>query len=287
MHRIAANGQEFFYLSAGSGPKVLLVHGFPDVASTWSSQMDALAAAGYCAIAPFLRGYHPNRVPTGAFYDKATLVQDMACLIETLSPEEPLFFVGQDWGAIIGYALCAARPDLVKKAVLMAVPHPAIVAKHLLTPKHIQRSFHWWFFQQADLPEKALLADDMAFIDFLWRDWCAPGHEDGEHIEAVKACLRQPGVLSAALAYYRAMFIPEHADPQWAALRADMGRTITVPTLALCGAQDLRAELMRAQDAYFGGEYQSTEVPAAGHFLHREQPARVNRLLLDWLKSGD
>ena len=287
MNRIIANGQEFVYLGAGTGPKVLLLHGFPDIASTWSFQMDALAQAGYCAIAPYLRGYHPNPIQAGAFYDKATLVQDLSCLIEALGDGEPLFFIGQDWGAIIGYALCAARPDLVKKAVLMAVPHPAIVARHLLDPKHVQRSFHWWFFQQADFPEQALMADDMAFIDFLWRDWCAPGYEDRDHIQAVKACLREPGVLPATLAYYRAMFNPQGADPALASLRADMGRTITVPTLALCGAQDLRAELMVAQEPYFSGRYQYREVPKAGHFLHREQPAAVNRLLLDWLDAAN
>ena len=200
MNRIKANGQEFCYLSAGTGPKVLLLHGFPDIPATWSFQMEALAQAGYCPIAPYLRGYHPNPIQAGAFYDKATLVQDLSCLIEALDGGEPLFFVGQDWGAIIGYALCAARPDLVKKAVLMAVPHPAIVATHLLTPKHVQRSFHWWFFQQADFPEKALMAEDMAFIDFLWRQWCAPGYEDREHIQAVKACLREPGVRDRLLA---------------------------------------------------------------------------------------
>ncbi len=280
---IRANGQSFACLSQGSGPKVLLLHGFPDIATTWSHQMDALAQAGYCAVAPYLRGYPPSSVPSGGFFDKATLVQDLAALIETVGGGEPLHFVGQDWGAIIGYALCAARPQLIRKAVLMAVPHPEVVAQHLLEPKHIQRSFHWWFFQQPNFPEAALRANDMAFIDFLWRDWCAPGHQDTAHIAHVKACLQQPGALEAALGYYRAMFDPQRADPALAALRADMARPIAVPTLALCGAQDLRAELMTDQARYFSGEYKYQEVDGAGHFLHREQPLTVNRLVLDWL----
>ncbi len=283
MLQVHANGLEFHCLTQGSGPKVLLLHGFPDTAHTWRHQMDALAQAGFCAIAPYLRGYHPTTVPAQGFYDEATLVRDLVCLIEALGVGEPLYFVGQDWGAIIGYALCAARPDLLRKAVLMAVPHPAIVAAHFLDPKHVQRSFHWWFFQQADFPEKALLADDMAFIDYLWREWCAPGYADREHIQSVKDCLRQPGVLQAALGYYRAIFDPAKADPALGALRTQMARPITVPTLALCGAQDLRAELMRDQDAYFTGGYSYQEVPGAGHFLHREQPAAVNQLLLGWL----
>jgi hypothetical protein len=62
-----------------------------------------------------------------------------------------------------------------------------------------------------------------------------------------------------------------------------MARPIAVPTLALCGAQDLRAELMTDQARYFSGAYAYQEVDGAGHFLHREQPLAVNRLVLDWL----
>ena len=79
------------------------------------------------------------------------------------------------------------------------------------------------------------------------------------------------------------MFDPQRADPALAALRADMARPIAVPTLALCGAQDLRAELMTDQGRYFSGRYEYQEVAGAGHFLHREQPLAVNRLVLDWL----
>ena len=79
------------------------------------------------------------------------------------------------------------------------------------------------------------------------------------------------------------MFDPQRADPALATLRADMARPIAVPTLALCGAQDLRAELMTDQARYFSGRYEYQEVAGAGHFLHREQPLAVNRWVLDWL----
>jgi pimeloyl-ACP methyl ester carboxylesterase len=281
---IHPHGVDFVCLAQGSGPLVLLVHGFPDIPHTWSSQMQALSDAGYRVIAPYLPGYLPSRVADNAYFDKASLVHGIAGLIEAMSPGQKLHYIGQDWGAIIGYALCAARPDLLHSAVLMAVPHPQTVNNHLLVPKHIQRSFHWWFFQQAELPEQALLANDMAFIDYLWHYWSVPGYEDHAHIAQVKQCLRQPGVLTTALAYYRAMFDPAKADPALHALRAAMQHPITVPTLALCGAQDMRAELMREQAACFGGLYEYREVPDAGHFLQREQSAAVNALLLDWLK---
>ncbi len=217
--------------------------------------MPALAAQGYQVVAPFLKGYAPTDAPAVSGYDKAALVDDISVLVRQLSPDQPSYFVGQDWGAIIGYALLAAYPERFKSAVLMAVPHPAEVAKSLLIPKHLHRSFHWWFFQMKDLPEAALRHDDMAFIDYLWSYWTTEGYTDEAHIRSVKDTLKQPGVLSASLAYYRAMFDASKTDPTHDSVRALMSRPIRVPTLALCGADDLRAELMHDQGGYFEAPY--------------------------------
>jgi len=279
---ITANGINFAYLTEGSGPLVLLLHGFPDNAYTWSHQIPALAAQGYRVVAPFLKGYAPTDAPAVSGYDKAALVDDISALVRQLSPDQPSYFVGQDWGAIIGYALLATYPERFKSAVLMAVPHPAEVAKSLLIPKHLHRSFHWWFFQMKDLPEAALRHDDMAFIDYLWSYWTTEGYTDEAHIRSVKDTLKQPGVLSASLAYYRAMFDASKTDPTHDSVRALMSRPIRVPTLALCGADDLRAELMHDQGGYFEAPYTFKLIDRAGHFLHREQPQAVTQQILDW-----
>ena len=279
---ITANGINFAYLTEGSGPLVLLLHGFPDNAYTWSHQIPALAAQGYRVVAPFLKGYAPTEAPAVGGYDKAALVEDISALVRQLSPDQPSYFVGQDWGAIIGYALLAAYPEQFKSAVLMAVPHPAEVAKSLLIPKHLHRSFHWWFFQMKDLPEATLRHDDMAFIDYLWSYWTTEGYTDEAHIRSVKDTLKQPGVLSASLAYYRAMFDTPTTDPMHDSVRALMSRPIRVPTLALCGADDLRAELMHDQGGYFEAPYTFKLIDRAGHFLHREQPQAVTQQILDW-----
>src|SRR5450755_4405352 len=241
MNRICANGLDFAYVEEGDGPLVILLHGFPDTAHSWNHQIPALAAAGYRAVAPFLRGYSPTGIPRDGFYDRATLATDIAELIRALGGGKPVHLVGQDWGASISYAVLAAFPELVRRAVVMAVPHPAQVAKSMLDAKHVHRSFHWWFFQLQDLPEKALAANDFAFIDYLWNYWTAPGYQDAAHLAGIKAMLREPGVLAATLGYYRAMLDPRKGDPRLEKMRPSMDRPITVPTLALCGADDLRA----------------------------------------------
>ena len=245
--------------------------------------MQALAAAGYRVVAPILRGYPPTEIPIDGYYDKATLASDIPALIEALGGAAPVHIVGQDWGAITTYAVLVAYPELVRRAVVMAVPHPAEMNKSLLLAKHVQRSFHWWFFQLPQLPEKTLAENDFAFIDYLWDYWTAPGYSDAAHIAQVKQMLKHPGALAATLGYYRAMFDAQKMDPRLESMRRAMERQITVPTLALCGADDLRAELMTNQAQYFSGEYRFELVDGAGHFLHREQPAQVTRLVLEWL----
>lgn len=283
MHHVRANGLDFAYLEEGTGPVVLLLHGFPDTAHTWSHQMPALAAAGYRAVAPYLRGYPPTEIPRDGFYDRGTLATDVAELIRQLGDGAPVHLIGQDWGAAIAYSVLAAFPELVRRAVVMAIPHPAQIAKSLLDARHVHHSFHWWFFQLPGIPEMALAENDFAFIDYLWQRWTSPGHEDAAHIAGIKRMLAEPDALPATLGYYRAMLDPQKADPRLETTRQAMARPIPVPTLALCGSDDLRAELMTGQAQYFTGEYRFELVAGASHFLHREKPAEVTRLVLDWL----
>lgn len=279
---VAANGVRFACLAEGEGPLVLLLHGFPDNGSTWEHQFAPLAAAGYRIVAPNLRGYPPTEIPANGFYDGATLAEDVRALIEALSPDQPACLVGHDWGAALSYGFLALYPKLVRRAVLMAIPHPVTMAASLADPAQLRRAFHWWYFQIPGLAEAQVPKAEYALIDFLWAEW-SPGHDHQAHVAQVKDMLRQPGAFTAAISYYRAAFGPTHRDPALEHLRAHLGGPISVPTLTLCGANDLRRGPMAAQAEHFTSDYVYREIADAGHFLHREQPAEVSTLIVDWL----
>ena len=106
---VRANGLQFSYIEAGTGPLVLCLHGFPDNAYTFYKQIPIIAEAGYRVVAPFLRGYSPTEAPESG-YQTAVLAQDTVDLIEALGHEEGIL-LGHDWGATLalGAASIAAE----------------------------------------------------------------------------------------------------------------------------------------------------------------------------------
>ena len=284
---ITANNIRFAFLELGEGPLVLLLHGFPDNATTWERQMPALAAAGYRVVAPFLRGYPPTEIPADGYFDLATLATDIKCLIEALNDGKPCLLVGQDWGAAIAYAVLAAYPQSVSRAAILAVPHPQEVRRSLKrSPRHVLRSFHWFLFQLPWLPEWLCRVNDHAFIELLWKLW-SPAYDDRAHVARIKRMLAMPGAMAATLAYYRAMMNPRKADPALAPVTARLADPITTPTRVLCGSRDMRREMLPRQADLFTGPYEWGVVEGAGHFLHREKPGQVNADLIDWLARED
>lgn len=287
---IAVNGVEYCYLEAGSGPLVLLVHGYPDNAYSWEHQILFLAQQGFRAVAPFTRGYKPTLAPGGSYFDRATLANDMAGLIDALNDGEPAFYVGQDWGAAIGYGVLGAFPDRVRRAVLLAIPHPVEINRTLRrSPKHIFRSFHWFLFQLPYLPERLIRFRRGAFLRFLWRLW-SPDFQDCAHVDQVIEKMLQGRSVEDTLSYYRAALQKRYRDPKLSAIFERLDDPIRVPTKVLCGKQDMRRECLAPAAECFtpAADYQWQLIDGAGHFLHRERIDEVNAAILDWLrKDGD
>src|SRR5258708_7936876 len=138
---IAANGLTFSCLADGpdDGPLVLLVHGFPDTAHTWSDVLPRLASQGFRAVAPFMRGYYPTTIPADGDYAVLTLGRDVLALIEAHGRTQAIV-IGHDWGAYASYAAANLAPERVSKLVTVALPHPRSVRARNLTPTRAYRA---------------------------------------------------------------------------------------------------------------------------------------------------
>lgn len=287
--KVRANGIEFSYLEQGSGPLVLCLHGFPDHAHTFDRQLPALAGAGFRAVAPFMRGYAPTEVPANGPFQSAVLAHDVAALVDALSPNEPANVFGHDWGAIAAYGAALVAPQRIRRLVTAAVPYGMGIAQGLFgSYPQIRRSFYIWFFQ-LPVAEAAVSAGDYAFIEGLWRDW-SPGYAlPPEQMKALKATFAKPGVLEAAIGYYRHTFNPAAQLPELAELQQQIFLApIEVPTLYFHGEKDgcLGIEFVDASmDASFPKGLRKVVLKNAGHFLQLEQPDEVNRALIDFLKT--
>ena len=125
LHRdVSANGIRLHVAEAGTGPLVVLLHGFPQFWWSWRHQMLALAAGGFRAVAPDLRGYGASDKPPRG-YDALTLAADIAGLVRALG-ERDAVIVGHDWGAQIAWTMAAVQPRVVRRLVVASVPHPLI-----------------------------------------------------------------------------------------------------------------------------------------------------------------
>ncbi len=259
LHKVTANGVKFGYFEQGTGPLVLLVHGFPDTAHTWDATMTAVAAAGFRAVAPFTRGYHPTEVPADGKYDTDTLGADIVALIGALG-EQTAIVVGHDWGASGAYAAAAMAPEKVRLLITLAIPHPAAIRP---TPRLAWKMRHFLSLRGKHAAEK-VRANDFALVDTLWRRWspawaALPPAETAE----AKAAFANPACLDAALGYYRALSVR---------LPSSLKKPIKVPTVAFAGEHDnISPRAYEKARHLFEASYEVVQVPG-GHFMHREHP---------------
>jgi pimeloyl-ACP methyl ester carboxylesterase len=153
------------------------------------------------------------------------------------------------------------------------VPPPTTAATAFFHYAQLKRSFYVFLFQ-TPLAELIAGADDLRFIENLWRDW-SPSLDGGEALEHAKAALRDPDHLSAAIGYYRAMFTTQ--GPRG---------SVDQPTLYLHGSADgaFGVEGVANTRSELSAESRVEIIEGAGHFLHLEQSDVVNRLILEWVQ---
>jgi pimeloyl-ACP methyl ester carboxylesterase len=270
VERIELHAGGFTFDAVVAGPDAgevgLFLHGFPQAAAMWRQQLEAVAGAGYRAVAFDQRGYSPGaRPPEVEQYRIAHLVEDALAV----GGPRPFHVVGHDWGAVVGWHLAAKHPERIRSLTALSVPHPLAFATALVSPGSDQRqqSGYVAFFRLKDIAEETLLEGGLAAMLAA----SAYPLDVEERVRAMSA----PGALTAALNWYRAIDLN---------LVRGVGHVV-VPTLHVWSTGDiaLSREGAEATARYVDGPYRFEVLQAVSHWIPEEVPDVLTRLLLEHL----
>ncbi len=270
-------------------PAALLIHGFPDTSRGFSAQTKALNTAGFRTLTPTLRGYEAASLRPDNDYHAHSLAADVPGWLDAAGIERA-HLIGHDWGAIVAYAAAVRFPERVASVTLLAVPGIFEFLQALIRyPGQFRKSWYMFLFQLPYRAHSALRENDFALIDRLWADWspglAAAGRD--ERVAHIKQAFREPGVVEAAVAYYRAIF-DFYTPAGLRSFRTLLGN-IEAPVLAITGEDDgcLDTRMFDAmpRNSRYRGGVRVERIKSAGHWLHLEQPDAVNALILEFLRA--
>lgn len=268
---VMVNSMAFPLIDEGSGPAVLLLHGFPDSRFMWRNQIGPLLAAGFRVIAPDLRGFgDAPKPPAVEDYRLPVIATDVIGILDGVGVQQARV-VCHDWGAALGWHLALTYPDRIERIAAMSVGAIGNSAASALAQRE-----KWWyflFFQFEGIAEAALMANDWKFF----REWSRGQGDADRHIKD----LSRPGALTAALNWYRA-----NARPQMPAVSPSPAPKVAVPAMGLWGEGDpfMTEEHVKRSPERLAGPWRYEKISGAGHWLMLDKPGEVNRLLLEFLQ---
>lgn len=257
-------GFTFDVIDAGpvDGEIVILLHGFPQRASSWHHVAERLHAQGFRTLAPDQRGYSPRARPRSRVdYRIPQLRGDIEALIASLGGQ-PVHVVGHDWGAVVAWSLAAERPELVRSLTAISVPHLMAFLRSMFTSSQAAKSWYMGFFQLPLVPE--LLS---RFVPRFFRRTLAQMGMTEDNLATFERDIVQYGALSGGLGWYRALPL----NPMWQA------RTkVTVPTTFVWSNGDAALGRKGAEltQKYVTGPYKFVELDGS-HWLPEQQPQVV------------
>ena len=267
---------ELHYVEAGHGPMVVLLHGFPEFWYGWREQIEPLVKAGFRVVAPDLRGYNLSSKPDGyTAYTADKLAGDIRGLIHELGAESAMV-IGHDWGGSVAWTLAMNHPEVVDRLVILNAAHPRRLNEGLRTPRQLLRSWYFFAFQPAKLPERRARRRHWRFFKRFLRDARPP--YTAEELERYVEAWSQPGAATAMINYYR--FAVRHSSGEI--------RPITAPTLVIWGENDryLGPKLAEPHHEDVPNLDRVERLPNASHWVHHDEAERVNELLVDFLAPG-
>jgi pimeloyl-ACP methyl ester carboxylesterase len=289
-HRhVNANGSRFHVVEAGTGPLILLFHGFPEFWWTWRHQIPDLADAGYRVAAVDLRGYGGSDKPPRG-YDGYTLAGDVAGLIRALG-ERDAMLVGHDWGAFLTWTAAAFHPRMVRRIAILGMAHPLRLRAALATdPRGQLAASKQLFAFQAPRYEHVVTRHDARLVGDLLYRWAGPAwrhtEEFAEYARVCRSVMTIPQAAFCAMEYYRWSVRSLTRPSGWRFAKL-LQRPIEAPTLQLHGALDtcLLPRTAQGSGRYVSGKYEWQLLPGVGHFPHAEAPEAVTGELIRWAKE--
>lgn len=276
-HEGEVNGVRLHWVEQGRGPLVVLLHGFPELWYEWRHLIPALAAAGFRAVAPDMRGYNLSEKPKGVEpYALRHLTADVAALVRHLG-ETRAHVVGHDWGGVVAWRLAMDHAEVVDRLVIVNAPHPRVFARELRKPKQALKSAYAAFFQLPAVPEAVFRANGYAMVERVFRDEPRPGAYTGEDIALYKEAIARPGALKAMINYYRA------------AVRHPAGESlpVTAPTLVVWGEDDahLNVENTIGLEEHVPG-VRVERLPGVSHWVPADAPEELAALVTRFLHAA-
>ncbi|MBA0127398.1 alpha/beta hydrolase [Haloechinothrix sp. YIM 98757] len=293
-HRdISANGISLHVAELGSGPVVVLLHGFAECWWVWHRQLVDLAEAGYHAVAVDLRGYgDSDKTPRG--YDAWTLAGDISGLVRALGTRSA-HLVGHAWGGMLAWTVAELHPRVVDSIGAVGAAHPLAyrraIARGLIhphRPSQLRAAAHVFRAQLPVLAERSLVRHGAAAVETLLRSWSGPAWRESRELPAVAARLREamlvPGAAHCALEYYR-WALRAQLRAEGRRFAAAVGQPCVRPVLQLHGTEDgcILPETARSCAPWSGPGSRFEHLPGIGHYPHLEAPERTSQLLREWL----
>ncbi|HZG90636.1 MAG TPA: alpha/beta fold hydrolase [Pseudonocardia sp.] len=261
------------------GDPVLLLHGFPQRASSWTGVASRLAGRGYRCLAPDQRGYSPGARPPGRRdYVLSELTADaLAVVDDAVGSTGRVHLVGHDWGAAVGWALAAQHPDRLRSFTAVSVPPAAAMGRALLTGRQALASWYMAFYQLPGLPERLLGAHGREFSGRLAAALRRAG-QSAPAAERDAAGLADPAALTAALNWYRAIPLARGATP---------ARPVRVPTLFVWSDGDVAITRQAAMLAgrHVEAPFRFVELRGVSHWIPDEAPAELAELIAGHLAA--
>ncbi|MDQ6657610.1 MAG: alpha/beta hydrolase [Actinomycetota bacterium] len=289
-HRtISANGIHVHFAEAGSGPLVVLLHGFGQYWYSWRHQLPALAAAGFHAVAVDLRGHGDTDHPPRG-YDAFTLSADTSGLIGALG-ERAAVLVGHGYGGLTAFNTAAIEPSKVRSVIALGAPHPLTLAT-VRSPLRIDR--HGRLMLAATIPtglERRLARNQGALLERWFRSHAGPGWKLTDDFSVSVARMRRAITISGAARASCEMLAWVGRSP-WRAdgrrHREALSTPITAPVVQLGGQLDSFVSVQRfaGTQQHCTGGYRQVVIPQVGHYAAEEAPNQVNRIIIDAAQSS-